>query len=369
MADERTQNTPLNVNEKIQDRTIRHMVYLERYKAGEVRRIINKLENEIIPEINAKLEARLAKIAERGSDVGRVTARRLASLEKELQKLVVRLKNNLQKELIIDLDDFTRDELRWQINNIKESLGFDLDLIVPNPKAVSDVIKRTSFAGSTLDQWFNSLSNATQRNIMTAVNRGIVEGETTGQIMQRVRGTRRLNYTDGVWQTTRRQAEAVTRSTINHATNQARLEFFKKNDDIIKGLQWTSTLDSRTSVICAGLDGRVFPIDKGARPPAHVNCRSTMTPVLKDYRKLGLKNLPEGQRASINGQVPQSLTYGKWLKRQPIDVQEEVLGVTKAKLFRQGNVPIERFTSQRLKPLSLKELRMLEKNAFKETGL
>lgn len=360
---------PYSLNDEIQDRTIRHMVYLERYKTAEVRKIRKMLDTIIIPEISAKIEKRLDKILERGSDLGSDTTKRLKELEAELKKLTDDLANGLKKASFVNLDDLTEHELDWQVKAIKDSLGFNLDLVVPNPRSVASVVKKTSFAGLTLDQWYESLSRSTQKNVMVAINRGILEGETTDQITRRIRGTRKLNYSDGIWETTRRQAETITRSTVNHVTNQARVEFFKDNSDIIDGMKWVATLDSRTSAICAGLDGKVFPLDKGPRPPAHPNCRSTMTAVLKDADALGLDDLDPAQRASIDGQVPASTTYGEWLKRQPQSVQEDVLGVKKAKLFRDGGLPIDRFTNDSLKPLNLDQLKILEKNAFEKAGL
>jgi SPP1 gp7 family putative phage head morphogenesis protein len=364
-----TKPPKISVNEEIQDRTIRHLVFLERYKTSEVRRIRKILDEEIIPGINEKIERRLLKILERGSDLGPDTTTRLKELEKELTKLSRELAEKTQVTMIEDLTDLTRDEIQWQANVVRESLGFDLDTVVPSPRSVAKIIKNTSFAGLKLDQWFDTVARSTQRNIMTAVNRGIVEGETTDQIIRRIRGTKKLNFTDGVWNTTRNQVSTVTRSAINHASNQARIEFFKENEDILQGMKWISTLDSRTSETCAALDGQVFPLDKGPRPPAHPNCRSTMTAVLKDADELGLKKIPAGKRAAIDGQVPGSVTYGQWLKNQPVYVQESVLGVTKAKLFRDGKLPIERFVGADLKPLTLDQLRELEKSAFERAGL
>lgn len=365
MADPRFEDLTLNVNDQIQDRTIRHMIFLERFKNSEVIKIRELLNSDILPSIRDKIEKRLDKILERGTDLGPVTTKRLKELEKEIAKLSKELSLTVKAGLVNGFVDLTRSELDWQVDVIKQELGFDLDLVVPNPRSVAALIKTTSFAGSTLDQWFDTLDRATQRGIMTAVNRGIVEGETVPQIMRRIRGSKDLKYTDGVFETTRRQAETITRSAVNYATNQARIELFKENEDIIEGLQWTATLDSRTSLICAGLDGKVFDIDKGPRPPAHPNCRSTMTVVLKDYKKLGLKNLTKGQRASINGQVPASTTYGEWLKKQPLSVQYEVLGKTRTKLFNEGKLDISKFTSSDLSPLNLDQLMLLEKNAFK----
>lgn len=359
----------ISVNDKIRDRTIRHQIYLERYKSGEIRKIRKILDGRVLPELQDKIEKRLAKILERGSDLGPETTARLKDLEKELSKLADGLASEIKKQIVKDIDQLTNDELDWQVNTFKENVGFDLETVVPNPRAVAAIAKTTAFSGLTLDQWFDTLSTATQRGVMTAVNRGIVEGETSDQIIRRIRGTRALKYTDGVFETTRRQAETIGRTVVNHVTNQARLELFKENTDLIDGLQWVATLDSRTSVTCAGLDGKVFPIDKGPRPPAHPNCRSTMTPVLKDADALGLNALPEGKRASINGQVPAATTFGEWLKKQPIDVQEDVLGVAKAKLFRDGGLDISRFTDVNLQPLSLDQLRKLEKKAFEKAGL
>ena len=56
---------------------------------------------------------------------------------------------------------------------------------------------------------------------------------------------------------------------------------YKNNDDLINHYEWISTLDSRTSDICIGLDGNIYPVGKGRLPPAHFNCRSTTAPILK----------------------------------------------------------------------------------------
>lgn len=369
MADPRLEDTPINVNDQIQDRTIRHMVYIERLKASEIKRIRKILDSEILPDLEDRISRRLLKIEERGSDLGPATTKRLQELQKELTKLSSRLAVRLRTAVGETITGLSRSELAWQVGMIKEELGFDLEFNVPNPVAVAAVARSTSFAGFKLDDWFGTLNRSVQRRVMQEVNRGIVEGETVPQIMRRIRGTRDARFRDGVWNSTRAQAEAITRSTINHVTNQARIELFKENEDLIKGLKWTATLDSRTSLVCAGLDGRVFALDKGPRPPAHVNCRSTMTPVLKSARSLGLKDLPPGTRASINGEVPASVTFPEWLKKQPVSVQDDVLGKSRGALFRKGNLSIDKFTSDSLRPLTLEELKVKEKSAFQRSGL
>jgi len=71
----------------------------------------------------------------------------------------------------------------------------------------------------------------------------------------------------------------------------------------------------------------------------------------------------------MNGQVPATLTYPQWLKRQPDDIQNEALGVTRAKLFRKGEVTVAAFTNRNGRLFTLDELRRREADAFRAVSL
>lgn len=76
------------------------------------------------------------------------------------------------------------------------------------------------------------------------------------------------------------------------------------------------------------------------------------------------KELTESTRASMDGQVPESMTYQEWLKKQPQDVVEEVLGKTKAKLFNEGGLTLDRFVDFKGDIYTLAELKKHEASAF-----
>jgi SPP1 gp7 family putative phage head morphogenesis protein len=166
---------------------------------------------------------------------------------------------------------------------------------------------------------------------------------------------------------TRRQAATVVRTAVSHVVNQARELTYKTHKKVIKGVRWLSTLDGKTSDICISLDGQVFGIYEGPRPPAHHQCRSMTVPVIKSWKELGinLKQAKPGTRASMNGQVPAKMKYGEWLKTQPKSFQNEVLGRRKAELFRRGNVPVSRFIDNKLRPLTLRQLEAIEAHKLK----
>jgi hypothetical protein len=76
------------VNEVVLDRAIRHAIYLQRYKSGEVNQILGFLNDEVLPDALARLATRLDRIASRGFDAGPWTTQQfkdvLAGLDKTL---------------------------------------------------------------------------------------------------------------------------------------------------------------------------------------------------------------------------------------------------------------------------------------------
>jgi SPP1 gp7 family putative phage head morphogenesis protein len=184
-------------------------------------------------------------------------------------------------------------------------------------------------------------------------------------MVRRLRGTKAAGFTDGVLQVARHDAERIVRTAVNHVSAHARQAVFESNQNMIKGVQWVSTLDSRTSQICASLDGQVYGVRSGLRPPAHPNCRSTVVPVLKNFKELGipgLKNIGTGQRHAreiLSGRVPETLTFGQWWKRLPLGKQNEIFGPGKARLLRSGKISFSQLIDQNARPLSLSQLTKL----------
>lgn len=364
--DPRLTDVAESINERIQDRTIRHMLYLEGLKTREVRQVLETLDNQILPELLSNIEKRLQKIEKFGFDKGPATTKRLKILANYITKLVSKGNKILHKQVSKMLPELTHDEIMWQVGMIKEELDVDIDFDIPPIEKVVIAIKTKPFDGFVLQQWFENLATTTQNRLIRVIQQGVIEGQTTQQIIKQLVGTKTLKYTDGVLNTTRKQTEAVVRSAIAHISNQARSELFKKNADIVSLVQWNSTLDSRTCVQCMGLDQKTFKIGKGPRPPVHISCRCAVTAIVKGTTIAKYKNLP---KASHKTQIPKTLSYGEWLKKQDFATQKQALGTKKAKLFKDGKLKIEQFSHKDGSEVTLEELRKTEKNAFKLAGI
>jgi hypothetical protein len=124
-----------------------------------------------------------------------------------------------------------------------------------------------------------------------------------------------------------------------HVGNQAREAYYKANEDLIKGYMWVGVLDTRACLSCIVLDGKVFKVGE-PRPsqPLHPDCRCVTLPVLKTYRELGvdIDELPAGNRASMDGAVPQYTTWRDVLAKADDKQLGAILGPTRAALYRGG---------------------------------
>jgi len=151
---------------------------------------------------------------------------------------------------------------------------------------------------------------------------------------------------------------------VAHTASVARNEVFRANKSILKSVEMVAVLDGRTTLFCMSIDGKSFPIDEGPRPPFHVNCRTTVIPVVRSAAALGLTKISGSTRASMNGQAPMELNYNDWLKKQGNAFQDEVLGRDRARLFRDG-VSVDRFTDASGHTYTLDELRTRDREAWK----
>jgi len=356
---------PQSLNEELLDAVVRHQIYLQRYSTSVVRKIIkllNKTDADIVSQILEKDPL---------NQNGTWSARRLKALLNAIRGINRDAFNRVENAVRSELTAAAAYEADFSARMITLNLPVEFNIVQPSEELLATVVTKNPIHGQLIGGWVDHLSNSRIRSIEQQLRIGLVEGETIDQLVRRLRGTKARQYRDGVLDLGRRHAESFVRTAVNHATTQAREALYGHNRDLIKKVKWVSTLDSRTTPICRARDGKLFEVDKGPRPPAHPGCRSTTVPIVPSWRELGfdLDELDPGTRASMNGQVPADLTYGPWLKRQPTEFVEDVLGKTKAKLFLKGELPIDRFVDDRGFELTLDQLRQREAAAFAKAGL
>lgn len=336
----------MSVNDDILEKMLRHAIYTERYKAGVVREIIALLNASDSPLID-EIAARLSRIEGRGYNLTQVEKKRLESLLKVVSSQRSAVQDDIVKALTGELKDFAAYEAEYQAVTFSNE---GVSSKIPSKSALNAVVTQQSFQGRTLSDWMANNKQTDILRIQDAITKGIVEGQTTDQIVRRIRGTRAARYQDGILEISRRDAQSVVLTSIAHTQARAKMEFYEANSDIVQGVQYVAVLDSRTTTLCASRDGKVYPLDKAPPIPAHWRCRSAYVPYL---------GVEGGNRASQFGQVPAKTTYEEFLRKQSHEFQDSVLGKGKADLFRKG-LKLERFVDKSGEAYTLKQLKARE---------
>jgi hypothetical protein len=353
-----------SVNEKLFDESVAHTIDLLGYSNAVVRkmiRLLNATDADLMMQLMSKLDTLPASS---------FTIERLDQLLASVRYLNSQAYDTVSKELESALQELAAYEVDYQQKLLTVTIP------VPVASVSADAVYAAAiarpFQGRLLKEWMQGLEQNKSAIIRDAVRIGYIESQTTSEIVKRIRGTRALNYEDGLLKITRTNTESVVLTALAHTSNYAQQAFYSANSEVIKGLRYTATLDTRTTLFCSSHDGTVYALGKPHPAiPHHWRCRSRYIAVTKSFKDLGLniKEFSQSTRASMDGQVPESLTYEAWLKKQSIDRQNDVLGVTKATLFRKGDLPLDRFISKQGHEYTIAELKARDAEAFKRAGL
>jgi SPP1 gp7 family putative phage head morphogenesis protein len=338
----------MSINDDVYSRMLKHRALLTLYE--------KRLDTEI-DKILASHKIRLQRIVAFSGTAN------INALTRKLNTEIRLTYKKIYKEGISELNKLAGVSARFYKSIFARALTN-----IYKAKGVKDTIKVNDLiikSNGTFSQQLASISILQQRRIKGIVKQGMTENKAMINIARDLGRSGLLASTV--------QLRTLTRTAITETSNYVSNTTYKLNDDVVQGYQYVATLDSRTSLICARLDGKVYSLDNknAPQPPQHFNCRSTTIPVIKSANQLlntennrlqkrKIAGLSDSRRASINGQVPAKTTYEEWLKDQPNEVKLAVLGNQKrVTLFNSGKVKFSQFSNKDGKLISLKQLEEL----------
>lgn len=345
------------VNESLRDEAIAHSVWISRYATGVANRMV-KLLNEIDADLSARLLDALDKLPPDSFTVTRLESL-LGSVRELNQQAVASMHTGLQDELLA----LAKNEASYQMSLFDSLLPSPVLSRYPMQGITADMVYAAAmaqpFQGRLLSEWASNLEADRLARIMNSIRRGYLAGDTVEAIARNVRGHANKDYRDGALQMSRANAASIAKTAVNHLAATARNSFTSANSDIVKGKQWLSTLDNKTSHDCIIRDMLRYTLENkpiGHKVPylqgpgkIHFCCRSTETLILKSWRELGIDidEMDEGTRASMDGQVPAKTTYLEWLRSQSPPRQDQILGPERGRMFRAGEIDLgEMFTDK-----------------------
>jgi SPP1 gp7 family putative phage head morphogenesis protein len=332
-------------------RFYRHELLVARTVRGMQVEAIEEFRREVVQPVLRAVGARLATFTPRGLDLVAAAYPELRTLMAEIEAVVARGSDAVRRLTTERLAELVKQEVGWVRESAAKTMRVDPPPV--NERLVVEAVQARPVLGEPVEKWFGKmLVGPTGDKTRAWIQTGLSENLTTDQIIRGLRGSRASDYSDGIL--SGQSASAVgtlVRTAATHASSIARTESFKAIG--VTSYRWISTLDSKTSIICASRDGEVYELGKGPMPPAHPNCRSTTVP---DFG-----GEPIGTRAAVDGPVPADMTFRSWLQAQGRDVQDEVLGKTRATAWRGGRLTFEKMLGADMQPLTLAELRRLDR--------
>lgn len=379
----------MNAADIVADRLIQRGIYLERYKAGFNNRILSELET-----LEDSLTRELVSLFSKGVPNPTMRVQRLEKLLGQTRHIIRRAYSEKKSLTGKELTRLAANEQTYVVNAINDTAGMEIADRLLNYDELKNLTDDTLIHGAKSSDWWDRQGDDLQKRFGDQMRQGVLRGETLDQLTGRVRGTQAKAFTDGVMQTTRRQAEALVRTSVQAVANATRLESYKANADVVNAIQWVATLDSRTTHICMALNGKLWTTE-GHKPvghtlifpgpTAHWNCRSTQIAVIKAWKDLvdsqdkaaldaefkkqlraqgfdeeAIANLTRNTKASMDGQLAKDLSFDDWLKSKTPEFQDHMLGKGKGRMFRDGKITLTDLVNhQSLRPLTIDELENL----------
>jgi SPP1 gp7 family putative phage head morphogenesis protein len=368
---------PDKIPEKLFNSVVKDQVQLDKYSIG----LANRVES-LLKKTQADVVGAIAKNDPTGPVMTKWRADRLEKLNADISSIVDSRFSEIKDSVKQDLSAVAKAQASNVVQKTNAAIGANLFEVTLDPKNVKSILENTLIDGKLIGDWWDKQSADTKSLLQgqmiagtQALQIGMVQGESVGELINRIKGTATK---PGIMNITRRAAASLVRTSVMQVANNVRMETYKANADVLAGVQVIATLDGKTTPTCRALDGKAYDMEGRPighemllppGPPFHFNCRSSMMPLLKSFEELvGIKSplskqaiaevndLPGEQRASMNGQVAGDLDYNGWLKILPIKEQQAILGPGKWKLWFENNLDMTDLVDNRANPLTLKEL-------------
>ena len=185
---------------------------------------------------------------------------------KKLKEINTILKGELR-------DTFKESKKLAQKDLIKKELAEPL----PSQEFLNFLDKETFDA---IGDWEYQITKDTR----VALRQAILDGKNLSDV---------INIIEENKEKTKIATDRYARTKLTEVMNKGRLEFFESSN-VVAGYEFSAIIDSVTSPICAGLDGKKFKAGNQPIPPLHFNCRSVLIPITI-YDKFTPTEKVEGQ--------------------------------------------------------------------------
>lgn len=233
------------------DSAIRHQTYLARYSTG--------LAKELLLLFDDK---KLLNLIKKGENVNKIN--------KRIEKIIEDYRKEVSKKMNKDFREVTEIELDWMksILNLSIGKGINIDETIDN--ALNYPLQYTNTTPKVmLENAYKRVIEQTQNVNLSLQNNIVTDNEA-------------ITLLKAAMVSFKNNLDIAVRTSTFAVASQAREEAYRANEDIIRGVIICAVLDGRTTNYCKSMDGTIFKLDEGPRPPFHPRCRTMQLQVFTD---------------------------------------------------------------------------------------
>ena len=336
------------------------------------------------------------------------TLDQLEKITKKLSEIREKALSEAREEIERQAHELAENEAKWGKKVTKEMTG-EKKLKDPSETLLGRVVSYSLSSGKTLNQWFQNIAESDFSRLQAFIQNGFSSGLTIQEMISGIIGTAEGNYLDGIFNTTRNEAENISRTLCNGIANSAKEAFYQANDDVITGVEILSTLDGRTCPVCASLDRKRYKMGESHPSlPLHNRCRCVLLPVTPasdfadEQRPMANDDFMEEAKRNYSAKYPDknfddlamstkkkyyyeamheyenrtgkpaytqsdgSVSFREYFTEHMTEQQrKDWLGPGRYKLWKKGNIPLDKFIPPYpQKRMTVEELKKLDKASF-----
>lgn len=325
------------VNGRLFDALHRHRHFLLRAENGIIRDVAEpfiEARREIVQRLST-VAASLGAL----ENMSRVQPSRLRELKRTAQTLIAEAEMISERTFAGKLRDLGEREAEFQGRLLRREVPEEVRIDPELPtRSVSVAVEAPTAGRRWPDRHRANVARAATDTARQIEGVAALQ-ETASVAIQRVTATIEQAAISAVAMLGRTEVQAVA--------NRVARAMYVRNGEAVRELLRVETLDDRTCLICASIDGTTVKPDTSESDlaPFHPGCRGFTVPVLKSIEEMGLEavDLKPKVRDALDGQVPGSVTYRDWFQTQSEAFQRQVLGPSRFRRFKSGELEIKDF--------------------------
>jgi SPP1 gp7 family putative phage head morphogenesis protein len=241
------------------------------------------------------------------------------------------------------------DTTRHTITSLYEAAGLVVAIGAALSAKYLASIGKLLVQGLTTDEWFDAQARTMTLEARRIIQQGLADGVGSYAIASKIVAPASAEGPVLLRRATN-DAQVISRTIANAVQNDAQMAVLSSLPATVSDRYVLDVvLDSRTSAICRSLSGRIYRYDDPRRrvPPFHLNCRTTMRPLLSDIE----------DSLTVQSESRSIRTYDAWLRTRSDSIQDDILGPARASLWRSGSMSLSEAIGNDTRVLNLPQLR------------